>query len=798
MRIPWIVAPLALLGVFLAMLLGGAPPARAGDLDAIEDLLKSDKFEQRIEGLKQLAAGEASTRAETLALRALEDDDWGVQLQAIAALAKVGKEPARKALVRHTYEGEVQRVRDAAIEALKSMDRPRSVARLAKLASRAKDRAKVHMLEAAGRLAAPDDLKKLRRFVKDKDPRGAAAGVRALGHLIVHAEVQEDVIKSLEGALKWRGDHDDYLGYVAAIEACGRVDLPVTRDLLLDELMKQEDDDLHSQERIARALATMSGLEEAVRAVLGRAKDPEQVRRFARLVGRLKLKGLRPELEALLEHRYVRAQSEAARSLGLLADADAVPALTKALAGGAGWRVEIELVTALARLLEPEAFRALGPQLAKAKSFMTRLQFVVELDDAGDPAGIPALVPYTQDDYWEVATAALASIGTLGIAADMDLVKPALESKDWKLRGAAYEALGRLRAGAAVPLLIAGLEDKDPVVRGVCQGNLQILCERNYGTDTKRWLAWWERDGKDRKIVKRSRRSKEEIRKEEEEKKKEGRYAEPTRRYSEQRKREIEIMQKARILVVKGAWDHVEVVLKHLKIKHTALRAQELKDVGLNPNQIVLVNCEGTMDKRTRERVRWFVNVGGYLMSTDWALTKAVGQTFPGYLKQSSKANTGNDVVVVEEASPGHPLTGGVFQDVAALKWWLEIQAFPIQVDWPERCEVLVDSRWMRQRYGTSPMAAVFRHGLGKVQHSVSHFYLQEEAMQDVREPRARMIFALDHLGLSLEQVRRMASYGQFTGNITEATMEEIAPDYSMFRMIVNMVREKAAWVEGL
>jgi len=333
---------------------------------------------------------------------------------------------------------------------------------------------------------------------------------------------------------------------------------------------------------------------------------------------------------------------------------------------------------------------------------------------------------------------------------------------------------------------------------GVCWGNLQVLSERSYDPEPKPWRAWWEKNGKERVIVKRSRRSKDEIRKEEEEKARDSRYAKPTRRDTEERKKEIEIMQKARILVVSGAWDHVEIVLGHLKIRHTLLRAQELKDAGLNPNQIVLVNCEGNMDKRTRERVRWFVNVGGYLMSTDWALTKAVGQSFPGYMVQSAKSNTGNDVVVVEEAAPDHDLTAGVFEDVAALKWWLEIQAFPMQVIYPERCEVLVDSAQMRQRYGSSPMAAVFRWGLGKVQHSVSHFFLQEEAMQHVREPRARMIFAVDHLGLSLDQVRRMAGYGQFSGQVTAKTMEEIAPDYSMFRMIVNMVREKSEWVEGL
>ena len=113
-------------------------------------------------------------------------------------------------------------------------------------------------------------------------------------------------------------------------------------------------------------------------------------------------------------------------------------------------------------------------------------------------------------------------------------------------------------------------------------------------------------------------------------------------------------------------------------------------------------------------------------------------------------------------------------------------------------CEVLVDSAEMRQRYGSSPCAAVFRWGLGKVQHSVSHFYLQEEGMQHASKPRDRMIFAADNLGLSLETIRQMQLNGDFDGRLTEEAMKRIAPDYSMFRMIVNFVKEKSDWVENL
>ena len=305
--------------------------------------------------------------------------------------------------------------------------------------------------------------------------------------------------------------------------------------------------------------------------------------------------------------------------------------------------------------------------------------------------------------------------------------------------------------------------------------------------DPAAWRTWYEKTGASLNLVKKS-RHKDSIKAK----------TEAESHYAKSHEYAIEVLQKARILVVTGAWDHVEKVLDHLNVKHTLLRAQELKDRGLNPNQVILVNCEGNMDKDSTERVQWFVNVGGYLMTTDWALTKTIQLGFPGYAKQYSGSTTGNDVVVVEEALPGHPFIGGIFDGVPALQWWLEIQAFPMTITWPERCDVLVDSAQMRQKYGSSPLACVFRWGLGKVQHSASHFYLQEEGMSNASDPKARMVFAADNLGISLDQIRKIAKEGGFDGQINEETMKKIAPDYSMFRLIVNVVREKSEWVENL
>jgi hypothetical protein len=339
-----------------------------------------------------------------------------------------------------------------------------------------------------------------------------------------------------------------------------------------------------------------------------------------------------------------------------------------------------------------------------------------------------------------------------------------------------------------MPRLADGLKDRDPVVRGVCLANLQILSREKLGPDAAAWQEWWTKNGAALDIFKRSRRdaaTREKERKEDE-------------RYGNLRKYGIEVLQRARILVVEGAWDKVQIVLKHLQIPHTLLRAQQLKEAGLNPNQVVLINCEGNLDEDSVARLQWMVNTGGYVMATDWALAKAVRACFPGYADQFAGANTGNDVVVVEDGLPGHPFTAGVFDNVPALKWWLEIQAFPIKVQYPERVDILVDSAEMRLRYGSSPMALHFRWGLGRVQHSLSHFYLQEEGMQQARGEAARKVFCADNLGIPLETIRELAAKGAFGTSLNEETMKRMAPDYSMFRMIVNVVAEKSRWVEEL
>jgi len=778
-----------------AALAAGAPPAGAGDGPKFEDaerMLASPDWRDRLQGLEMLEKFAGEARAEKAALKVLKDSDWEVVIRAAGTISRVGKEAGREALVRLAMEGEIQWIRDAAVEALRAKGLEEAQSRLvafAKVLGREPIQ-QARALEAAGRLGAPGALRALEGFVGHKEPFVAAAAVRAIGRIGAASEKsREPAVDLLRRTLGARSERKFFHAYAAAVEGLGRIPTAATTAALVDEIAQQPDEDPYIPERIARGLRE-PGREGAAAALVeaaAKAKSPAVLRRFARVAARAGLAEARPALVGWLGHADERVRSEAVRALGLLGLPEDAGTLRPLLEDRSPF-VRREAVTALARLLPLDGLRGLATALAKDPHEEVRLQFVVEIADLADPAALPSTREFFADPSWRVASAALAAYGALGVADDLEPLLVPSGHRDWRIRAAAFEGMGRLRAKEAIPRLADGLKDRDPVVRGVCLANLQILTREKIGPDAAAWQEWWAKNGAALDLAKRSRRdaaTRERERKEDE-------------RYGNLRKYGIEVLQKARILVVEGAWDKVQLVLRHLQIPHTLLRAQQLKEAGLNPNQVVLVNCEGNLDEDSVQRLQWMVNTGGYVMATDWALAKAVRACFPGYADQFPGANTGNDVVVVEDGLPGHAFTAGVFDGVPALKWWLEIQAFPIRVLYPERVDVLVDSAEMRTRYGSSPMALHFRWGLGRVQHSLSHFYLQEEGMQQARGESARKVFCADHLGIPLETIRELAAKGAFASTLNEETMKRMAPDYSMFRMIVNVVAEKNRWVEDL
>jgi hypothetical protein len=186
------------------------------------------------------------------------------------------------------------------------------------------------------------------------------------------------------------------------------------------------------------------------------------------------------------------------------------------------------------------------------------------------------------------------------------------------------------------------------------------------------------------------------------------------------------------VIVVGGIYDHVEDVLDALDVRHTVIAPPDLDRVDLRPEQLLVVNCPGQVSARAVARIRVFVEAGGSLFTTDWALRHVVEPAFPGVLAFNERP-TSDDVVRVEVRDPDDVYVKGVMDGRDDPQWWLEASSYPIRILDRSRVQVLITSRELGARYGEEPVAVRFTWGEGEVFHMISHYYLQRTETRTIR-----------------------------------------------------------------
>ena len=237
--------------------------------------------------------------------------------------------------------------------------------------------------------------------------------------------------------------------------------------------------------------------------------------------------------------------------------------------------------------------------------------------------------------------------------------------------------------------------------------------------------------------------------------------------------REVEA---ADIVVVPGTYDHVEQVLDALSLPYTVVSATALAQARLQPHQLLVVNCPGTIDDQAVVAVRDFVERGGSLFTTDWALTHVVEKAFPGVLAYNGRP-TGDDVVRIEVCAHDNPFLDGVLEPGDDPLWWLEGSSYPIRIVDPSRVEVLLTSAELGRKYGEAPVAVLFKHGQGDVFHMISHYFLQRTELRGARQQMPAAAYAAekgvdaapmqdDLDGLTAGEVETAASSTRWLANV--------------------------------
>ena len=239
----------------------------------------------------------------------------------------------------------------------------------------------------------------------------------------------------------------------------------------------------------------------------------------------------------------------------------------------------------------------------------------------------------------------------------------------------------------------------------------------------------------------------------------------------------------ADVVVVRGGFDRAQDVLRSVGVKHVVIPPRLVARVPFMSLQTVMLNCPGKLSGQGRKRLRRFVKTGGYLVTTDWALS-TVARMFPGTIARGAR-NTTNDVVRVQLQHQADPLLGKL-ASAGNPRWWLEAASFPIRVLNSRRVKVLIASKEMKRKYGHGAIAVTFRHDDGRVLHLTSHFYLQQAKLRSAKERASGRAYA-ESMGIKGKALQALLRRG-----LDRVKAGAIDSAYSMQQVTTNVLVSKA------
>tara|TARA_Y100001970_G_C14159093_1_gene817422 strand:+ start:217 stop:1074 length:858 start_codon:yes stop_codon:yes gene_type:complete len=196
---------------------------------------------------------------------------------------------------------------------------------------------------------------------------------------------------------------------------------------------------------------------------------------------------------------------------------------------------------------------------------------------------------------------------------------------------------------------------------------------------------------------------------------------------------EFKELENSDIVVVKGTYDHIERVFNNIGVKFGYVDSVNFDNFNLNPDQIIFINCPGNLRPRGLRKLKSFVNEGGFLFTTDWALRTIIEKVFPGYIRYNNRP-TKDEVVRVELLANDDKFLNSILSSDEEPLWWLEGSSYPIQIINKDKVNVLVKSKEIENKYGESPVFVSFDYGKGKIYHMISHFYLQKSETRNKRD----------------------------------------------------------------
>ena len=253
---------------------------------------------------------------------------------------------------------------------------------------------------------------------------------------------------------------------------------------------------------------------------------------------------------------------------------------------------------------------------------------------------------------------------------------------------------------------------------------------------------------------------------------------------------ELEGIAEADILVVRGVHDHIQRVLRLADTRFTLVTPVALNSAELRPDQVMFVNCGAKFDEKGLRKIGSFVNEGGFLFTTDWALRDVLEAAFPGYVEYNG-ASTADEVVRVEIHQKDDPLLATLIGPNDDPQWWLEGSSYPIRILKPEQVDVIISSKELGRRYGEPAVFITFEVGEGRIYHMISHFYLQRTETRTARHGSSSDEY-LKEKKISAAMMAKYKGMGS-----TEASLSEVESAYWSSSALRQVMQKKKEQMRG-
>jgi len=248
---------------------------------------------------------------------------------------------------------------------------------------------------------------------------------------------------------------------------------------------------------------------------------------------------------------------------------------------------------------------------------------------------------------------------------------------------------------------------------------------------------------------------------------------------------EFEELGQSEVIVSIGVHDYIEQVFDGIGLKHNLINPQQFEKIDLDPDKIIFINCPGSVSSKGLRNLVTFVQNGGFLFTTDWALKHVIEPGFPGYIKYNNRP-TGDEVVRVEILAEEDPFLQSLIGPNDDPQWWLEGSSYPIEIVNHKEVDILIKSKEIEKKYGESAVFVTFDYGKGKVYHMISHFYLQRAETRTARHKKSGAEYAYEKLNMDESRAEKYKNMG-----IDDAYLSDVEAAYSSSSMMNKILWDK-------